>query len=743
MIDPLKERLYRLLPAIYRQRDPDYGYALRTLMNAFESEFQLLETDMDSLYHNWFIETAADWVIPYIGELLDVTDLSEKKKLFFSQRRRVANTIGYRRRKGIPAVLEHVVQDVTGWPARMIEYKQFLAMTQHMAHIQPDRGKTIDLRQASTLAGLDGPFDRSAHTVDVRHIGTNTGPSAVPPPYNVIQGKYQPHNLGLFLWRLQSYQMTNVPAGVVTHQAGSKRLLPAGCFTFDPLRRDLQLFTLSQEITAITDRIEASNVPAPITRADFANDLAAYNACRPEEQGANSLYYGPDSSLYIVLNGRPVQPSEIVSADLSYWQPPVRSGKQVAVDVVLGRIVVLAPKEFVENKRELVVETTYCYGFSSEIGGGPYIRELPPTEAHVIDIRRGSAIGTLQKAFAAWDDYCRTTSKPRATIRILDNRTYAERDLILNLPTNSRLTIEATHGLRPTINPVGNLDVRSAGKDAHLILNGLLIHCPLRLQGDLQLDVAHCAVAPYGIETSRTMPNDATLQLTIDHCIIGPLRLQRGRGTLHIQDSIIDAFSAPHAITTLLQYPLTDRSSEENLAPHPAAPDGDHFRRTIPSKSSSLAPGTEHLPGIVTQIERATIFGVVQLQEVSIAREVIFTAPVFVRKQHTGQISFSYVPNGSQTSQQDRCLPNLATLQDHQTSPAEPLRPLFTSTCYGDAGYAQLSALCPMQIRRGAESGSEMGVFHDLRHIQRQDNLYHVLDEFFPFEFATSIFYPM
>jgi hypothetical protein len=702
MIDPLKERLYRLLPAIYRQRDPDYGYALRTLMNAFESEFQLLEADMDSLYENWFIETAAEWVIPYIGELLNVSDLNEKKNLFFGQRRLVANTIGYRRRKGIPAVLEHVAQDVTGWPARVIEYKQFLAMTQHMAHIQPDRGKTIDLRQASTLAGLKGPFDCAAHIVDVRHIGTDTDPSAVPPPYNVIQGKYQPHNLGLFLWRLQSYQMANVPAGVVTHESGSKHPLPAGCFTFDPLCRDLQLFTLPQEVTAMTDRIEASNVPAPITRADIANDLVAYNARRQEEQGANSLYYGPDSSLYIVLNGRPVQPSEIVSADLSQWQPPARSGKQVAVDVVLGRIVVLVPKEFVENRRELVVETTYCYGFSSELGSGPYIRELPPTEAHIIDIRRGSTIDTLQKAFAAWDDYCQTTSKPRATIRILDNRTYVEHDLILNLPTNSRLTIEATHGLRPTINPVGSLDVRSAGRDAHLILNGLLIHCPLRLQGDLQLDVAHCTVAPHGIEVSRTMPNTATLQLTIDHCITGPLRLQRGRGTLHIQDSIIDAFSASHAITTL---------------------------------------GAEHQPGLVSQIERATIFGAVQLQELIIAREVIFTSPVFVRKQHTGQISFSYVPDGSQAPQRDRCLPDLALLQSHQTSPAEPLRPIFTSTRYGDAGYAQLSALCPVQIRRGAESGSEMGVFHDLRQIQRQDNLYYILDEFFPFEFATSIFY--
>ena len=87
--------------------------------------------------------------------------------------------------------------------------------------------------------------------------------------------------------------------------------------------------------------------------------------------------------------------------------------------------------------------------------------------------------------------------------------------------------------------------MRCAGKEAHLILNGLLIHCPLRLQGDLQLDVAHCTIAPHGIEVSHAMPNTPTLQLT---GIIGPLRSQRGRGMLRASSMLSWLFSYRNAI---------------------------------------------------------------------------------------------------------------------------------------------------------------------------------------------------
>ncbi|HEY4383795.1 MAG TPA: hypothetical protein VGN34_04855, partial [Ktedonobacteraceae bacterium] len=534
MRDDIKERLYRLLPSLYRQRDQAQGYALRAFMSAIENEFLLLETDMDTLYENWFIETADDWVIPYIGDLLGVSDLAEKKNSFFSQRRRVANTTGYRRRKGLPAVLEHVAQDVTGWPARVVEYRQLLAATPHLSHVRPAQGTFIDLHRTSALAYIDGPFDTTAHTVDVRQIGAAAEPDAQPSSAHILQGKYRPDSLGLFLWRLQSYQMTNVPAGIITRDAMTGRTLPHGCFTFDPLQRDLQLFSWPQEVSTITGRSTIINTPDPISRAAFASDLKEYATGSAEDQAFASLYYGPDHSLSIILDGAPVPPNAIIGADLSLWQPPhsVDAEKLMAVDVELGRIMVFMPEGRAHAKSH-TVETTYCYGFNGEVGGGPYIRSLPPTEPYVINVLRGSRIDTLKKALAEWDLYCeKESSKPTCTIRILDNRTYAERNLTITLPNNSRLIIEAAHGLRPCINLIGHLHIRSTGEHAHLLLNGLLINSLLSLQGNMQLDIVHCTLMPHGIEAHHTTSRTTQFQIMIDHSIVGPLQLQHGNGTL-------------------------------------------------------------------------------------------------------------------------------------------------------------------------------------------------------------------
>src|SRR6266705_1753494 len=111
MSTPPTDCLYNLLPAIYRQRDATQGEPLRALFAVLESELRTLEADIDTLYDNWFIETCAEWVTPYIGDLLGVRSLNDEQHLVFSQRARIANTIGYRRRKGVAAILEQVVQD--------------------------------------------------------------------------------------------------------------------------------------------------------------------------------------------------------------------------------------------------------------------------------------------------------------------------------------------------------------------------------------------------------------------------------------------------------------------------------------------------------------------------------------------------------------------------------------------------------------------------------------------------------
>ena len=145
------DRLYNLLPAIYRIRDVEKGEPLRALLAVIETEFQSIEKDIDGLYHNWFIETCDEWVVPYIGDLLGVHGLHTIDNKTFSLRPYVANTIAYRRRKGTAAVLEQVAHDVTGWHAHVVEYFQLLSMTQQLHNVMLSRGKTLDLRDTDQL----------------------------------------------------------------------------------------------------------------------------------------------------------------------------------------------------------------------------------------------------------------------------------------------------------------------------------------------------------------------------------------------------------------------------------------------------------------------------------------------------------------------------------------------------------------------------------------------------------------
>jgi len=69
------------------------------------------------------------------------------------------------------------------------------------------------------------------------------------------------------------------------------------------------------------------------------------------------------------------------------------------------------------------------------------------------------------------------------------------------------------------------------------------------------------------------------------------------------------------------------------------------------------------------------------------------------------------------------------------------VRPVFTSTRYGNPAYAQLGHCCATEIVRGADDQSEMGAFHDLFQPQRAANLRARLDEYTPVGMQAGIFY--
>ena len=71
------DRLYELLPAVYRNRDTDRGGPLRALLRVIAEQVKLVETDIARMYDNWFIETCEDWVVPYIGDLVGYQQIHE------------------------------------------------------------------------------------------------------------------------------------------------------------------------------------------------------------------------------------------------------------------------------------------------------------------------------------------------------------------------------------------------------------------------------------------------------------------------------------------------------------------------------------------------------------------------------------------------------------------------------------------------------------------------------------------
>src|SRR5204863_3445742 len=128
------DELYRLLPAVYRIRDVEEDGILRELVEVIAEQAGALAESLEQMYDDQFVETCAEWVAPYIGELIGYRTLHGVVPRVASPRAEVANTIRYRRRKGTASMLEQLAGDVTGWPARAVEFFEELVTSQYMNH---------------------------------------------------------------------------------------------------------------------------------------------------------------------------------------------------------------------------------------------------------------------------------------------------------------------------------------------------------------------------------------------------------------------------------------------------------------------------------------------------------------------------------------------------------------------------------------------------------------------------------
>lgn len=706
--------LYELLPALYRLRDAERRYPLRALLEIIAGQVDLIKQNIDGLWDDFFIETCVDWVIPYIGDLVGNNPLHE-----VVQRRRadVAKTIYYRRRKGTLPMLEELARDVTGWGAHAVEFFQLLGWTQNLNHMRyqmtpnserrdpnaVDRVGTVNLRNPDALDRLNGPFDMVSHTVDVR-------------PISRTEGWYNMRKVGFFLWRLRNYPLT----GITPRQADPPYEYG---YHFSPLGNPAPLFNNPEREADEAGLAGEIHVPDPIRPIALHEDLERCRRHFIDGSNPSSDYYGEGLSLFIIKDNTPIRPEAIVCQNLKNWARPPTSvtydepdGTSIVVDVEAGIDPRLGRISFPpgrEPQSSLVV--AYNYGFSADIGGGPYDRQQTLVDPSLANwqttVAKAEPTTTLQQALNDWA----AQGKPNGIIEITDNGVYG--GMVTIEPADDRwLVIQAKDGFRPTLRLVGNVRITGNHPNAALTLNGLLIEGGVDVQGSLgEFNIIHSTLVPgrtltedgdpaqpNGISVSAAAPNDR-LRLDITSSIVGGLRLPAEMTALAVRDSIVDGLS--------------------NVA---------------------LAGADDQL-GPPTTLERTTLLGAVQVKELKLASEVIFTGPVMAQRRQAGCVRFSYVPEDSQTPRRYRCQPDLAlegvTESAEQARIRARLRPSFTSVHYGHPAYAQLSLTCAEEIRTGAEDGSEMGAFSQLKQPQRETNLPIRLEEYLPFGLEAGLIY--
>jgi len=699
---------YELLPAIVRARDLEHGEPLRALLTVLAEQGAVLEENLTQLYDDQFIETCADWVVPYIGDLIGYRTLHGVVPRIASPRAEVANTIVFRRRKGTAAMLEQLARDVTGWPARVVEFFQLIAATQYMNHPRPQAAFTAALRHREPLERRGTAFDRLPHTVDVRRIATGAG-------------RYNVPNIGIFLWRLQAYRMEDSVA--VAAAPGDQHR-----FLFSPLGHDAPLFSRPEREEQITQLAGPVNVPMPLSR----RVLDAHR----------DTYYG--SSLAVTDDGVVVPAAAVRVCDLrdvaGAWASQPATG--IAIDPVLGRIAFAQPPAGGAARR---VRVTFHYGFSADMGGGPYERGAtlggftpPQALIHVPDGQPtiGGALAALPPA--------------GGIVEITDNGRYEEA-LQVSVAAGASIEIRAVNHRRPTLVLAAPLRI-SGGAGATVSLDGLLItspaapgtpstglvHVPAAANGLRRLTLRHCTLVPgwaLQADGAPRRPDEPALvvaapgvEVHVDRCIVGGLRIASGT-TAHLVGSIVDA-TDPRRVAY-------------------AGPDG-------------LGPG-----GAVA-IEDCTIVGALTAATLDlVSNSILFAAPggllsppVRAVRRQEGCIRFSFAPVDSLGPRRYRCQPDLeiarrieaiearlggpldeAARQAVRDGVALSLVPSFTSLRYGDPGYGQLRRATPVQIRTGADDEAEMGAFHRLYQPQRETNLRVRLDEYLRFGLEAGTFY--
>jgi hypothetical protein len=711
--------LFDLLPLYVKRSDADHGGALRALLGVIGEQVDLVQTDLERMYANWFVETAEPWALPYLGDLVgyrmlpgheEALAMSGADELIarLAPRRDVAGTVASRRRKGTLPILDELASSVADWPAHAVEFHRLVARYEPIrlyprsaaaadARTRGARGY-LDVRDDAALVSLGGPFETQARIAEAGRVNSA-----------VRIGRYRPPNVGAFVWRLKRHRLNRAPAYCIDRARNQ--------YTFSILGSDSPL-------------VSSERLPTFIGRRELADQLADF--------------YGTGKSFAIYRDGQSesVPIEDIVVADLTSWFYRARRN-QVVVDPELGRIMFAS-----RSAPRRGVWVSFSYAFPADIGGGDYPRPAATSRGvRIYRIGPNQAYDRIDDAYQAWQQDNEHGGQREAVLEIADSGAYQEQ-LEFALGPGDRLELRGADGERPVLrlldwysNRPDSLQIRgSDDADAELpaprfVMDGIVVTGRgVSVTGNVGSVVfRHCTLVPgWSLEPhcEPTHPEEPSLVLEgttaciqVEKSILGTI--------LVVNDEVRTDPIAIHLTDSVLDSTGVDREAL-------SAPDCRHALAALHAR-------------------RSTIIGEVHADNVVLGEDCIFLGTMHVARRGIGCLRFSYVLPGSRTPKRYHCQPDLVwdalrqLVQDDEVDGADLPRlreleafrvaPQFTSMRYGTPAYLQLGAGCAVEITRGAESGSELGVYHDLFQPQREDNLRTRLAEFSPAGTDAGIIY--
>jgi hypothetical protein len=757
--------MYQRLPEIYRLRDAEQvpQGQLKAYVDLFDDVHSAVRDNIESLGRDAFIESCADWVIPYIADLLGTSHLSGDP---WTLRADVARTINHRRRKGTLGAIESLAYALSGWAAHTVEMRDRLVWNQHINHQRPDiggappltasnflgdarRGGTVNLRDPALLSLLNGPFDPFAHLADIK-------------PSSGWRGLYNLPNLGIFLWRLKHYTVARTRPGQIFAPIP---LLPASSAEANFAVR-VELHPQSEPMVLFnTHRFHADDeppnisspdaVPGPMPSARLSSDTPAG---RPEHYVEIATYLAGTVPARMNTLGlslqvpqgpfTPTTPWVFRGANLCAWetglQPPLRA-HEIAIDPDRGRVVFGAMGALASDEADAIVTGLYVsptHGFQGPVGAQPIPRPASPTTwldvaPIIVSVDPlNNAASTLQAALSN----LQLRAQPLiieikdSLVHELDLNTIAGTSNELGLQTlrlNRSLWIRAADGERPVVRLKQPLafrphDVLSAGAPA--IMDSLMV----RLEGIyLTRDKASFPA------NTPLIARAALNQLHIQDCTLDPggyIALNNMRAPIReaMRLDNTNGFVAPNE---LLAFDQTPEIILENAISGPLAIDDDYSLTIInsiidaggtletaaPALAVGAATGNAELAwGPALSISGMTCFGRMRVTSAS-GKGGIWVHALQVLDNQSGCIKNSWFADAN-----NRLPSNHACLHQNQSDLH------FVAQTFGRPGYAQISRDSDFRILEQGPNDDEMGAFGFLLNSHKWKNITIRFREYMP-----------